>query len=255
MRGRRPYSRTVTTLPVGQWRETRAGACELKFLIDGALGPRIAEWARARLPADPHGAGRFGDEYDVTSLYFDTEAHDVLHARGSFGRSKYRVRRYGCSEVVFLERKLRKPGLLHKRRTLTPVRDLDRLIQPAPDAGWPGQWFHRRLLARRLKPSCELTYRRLARALAVNGSLVRLTLDDEIYVSPAAGLGFGDRRAVRVLSGQMVLELKFRREVPALFKALLEDFALSPRVCSKYRHGMAALGHRGREIPRRGMTL
>ena len=69
-------------------------------------------------------AGPHGDEYRITSLYFDTAAFDVLHARGSFGRSKYRVRRYGASEVVYLERKLRKPGLLHKRRTPTPLTDV-----------------------------------------------------------------------------------------------------------------------------------
>src|SRR5688500_6257223 len=101
-------------------RETRAAAAEIKFLIKPSLAPRILDWARTDLEADSHGTGPFGDEYDISSLYFDTSDHDVFRRRSSFGRAKYRVRRYGASDVVFLERKLRKPGLLIKRRTIAP---------------------------------------------------------------------------------------------------------------------------------------
>src|SRR5918995_3557948 len=93
-------------------RETRAAASEIKFLIDPALAPHILQWAREHLEADPHGTGPFGDEYDIATIYFDTPEHDVFQRRGSFGRAKYRVRRYNESTVVFLERKLRKPRLL-----------------------------------------------------------------------------------------------------------------------------------------------
>ncbi len=61
--------------------------------------------------------GPFGDEYRTTSVYYDTPAYDVFHRRGSFGRSKYRIRRYGDEQTVFLERKLRQPAVLAKRRT------------------------------------------------------------------------------------------------------------------------------------------
>ena len=80
---------------------------EIKFVVDAATGGRIREWARARLAPDPHGAGSFADEYRVSSLYFDTAARDVFHRRGSYGRSKYRIRRYHDEPSVFLERKLR----------------------------------------------------------------------------------------------------------------------------------------------------
>ena len=228
----------------GRARETRVGALEQKFLISSQLGARIADWARARLPADPHGAGPFGDEYRITSLYFDTDRHDVLHARGSFGRCKYRVRRYGVSEFVFLERKLRRPGLLHKRRSLAGIGDLGRLGEPEPGAGWPGDWFHRRLLVRRLAPRCELSYLRMARAIEINGVLVRLTLDCQIRVREIRHLRFGHGPDASVLDQRMVLELKCRGVLPALFKQLLEMFALAPTTGSKYRLGMAALGHR-----------
>lgn len=230
---------------VRHWRETRGAAVELKFVIDAGHGARIAEWARERLPADPHGGGPFGDEYRITSLYFDTPNHDVLHARGSFARSKYRVRRYDDSDQVFLERKLRRPGLLHKRRTLMDGGQLTQLAQGTWSPGWPGQWFHRRLLARRLEPACELTYRRMARMQPANGSLVRLTVDHDLQVRKAASVEFrpGAGPTHEVLSGHVVLELKFRGDMPAVFKHLVEEFGVTPTGGSKYRRGMAALGH------------
>ena len=101
-------------------RETRDFAREIKFLVDVSIADDVRDWARTHLGPDPHGAGPFGDEYVTTSLYFDTAQFDVFHRRGSFGRSKYRIRRYGECQVVFLERKLKTRGLLTKPRYLVP---------------------------------------------------------------------------------------------------------------------------------------
>src|SRR4029079_14035470 len=89
---------------------------EIKFLVTEATGLRIREWVCERLDADPHGTGPFGDEYRVSTLYLDPPARDVFHRRGSYGRSKFRVRRYGEETRVFLERKLRTGARLAKRR-------------------------------------------------------------------------------------------------------------------------------------------
>src|SRR5918993_1510203 len=95
----------------------RGFTSELKFVVDAVVGQAIREWARERLAADPHGAGAWSDQYRVSSVYFDTDRRDVFHRRGSFGRSKYRIRRYEDDPTVFLERKLRTGSLLAKRRT------------------------------------------------------------------------------------------------------------------------------------------
>lgn len=91
-------------------RETRPFAAEVKFVIPADLRQQVRSWARENLEPDPYGGGMFNDTYHTTSLYFDTAAGDVFHRRRSFGRSKYRVRRYGSANFVFLERKLRGPG-------------------------------------------------------------------------------------------------------------------------------------------------
>src|SRR4051812_19287964 len=98
-------------------RENRAFASEIKFIVPGRAIDGLRAWARGRLRPDPYGGGPFGDTYQTNSLYFDTGRFDVLHRRGSFGRSKYRVRRYGSASEVFLERKLKKSDLVTKRRS------------------------------------------------------------------------------------------------------------------------------------------
>jgi hypothetical protein len=224
-------------------RENREFAAEIKFLVHPALAPQIRSWARSRLGADPHADGDDGDTYRITSLYFDTDRLDVLNRQGSFGRCKYRIRQYGLAgDHAFLERKLKTKGLLAKRRSVVGMSDLGRLCTPDPQGGWSGFWFHRRILARRLGPVCQITYDRMARvAMGPNGP-IRLTLDNNLRAVPAVGLWFNDTPGRLILEDRLVLELKFRRRVPALFKQLVEEFALTPQPFSKYRTAMAALG-------------
>jgi hypothetical protein len=223
-------------------RETRPFASEIKFLIPAGLGEQVRAWARENLEPDPYGGGQFNDWYHTASLYFDTSSGDVFHRRGSFGRSKYRVRRYGEAECAFLERKLREPGVLVKRRTIVSLDSIARLSGTAADPGWPGEWFHRRLLLRQIRPVCELSYARVARFARTAEGPARLTLDEDIRVNPARHPRFSGEVGTLVVAGQMILELKYRYRVPAIFKRLAEEFALEPQRASKYRLGMTALG-------------
>jgi len=224
-------------------REARGSASELKFLLDPSLGEQVRDWARARLQPDPHGAGPSADEYLTSSLYFDTGEWDVFHRRGSFGKAKYRIRRYGGVDVVFLERKLRTSKMVVKRRTMMPIGVLDDLEKRTePDRTWPGGWFHRRLIARGLRPVCVLSYQRMARGTVVDGFQARLTLDDRVRVVPVARAHFNGQVGLPVLEDQLILELKFRGHLPAVFRGLIGEFKLAASPASKYRFGMTALG-------------
>lgn len=229
-------------------REVRPHAHELKFVIGPDLAPRIRRWARIHLDADIHGTGPFGDEYRTTSVYFDTDVCDVFHRRGSFGRSKYRIRRYGNEDTVFLERKMRQPAVLAKRRTSLSLSALTRLTEPAVGADWPGYWFHRRVTARRLRPVCQVAYTRMARGVVRNGEQIRLTLDSGLEALPASDARFSPDAgvpAIVALPGmpdRLILELKYRAAPPALFRQLVEEFALAPQPASKYRLGVLAIG-------------
>jgi hypothetical protein len=221
----------------------RAATSEIKFLVDPVVADRIRAWARTHFSPDPYGAGDDADEYETCTLYFDTAELDVFGRRGSYARAKYRVRRYGGGDAIFLERKLRKPGMLIKRRIACPLDGLELLDEAYTVQGWIGEWFHRRLLARRLRPVCQVSYRRMARNLDRVDGTARLTLDSGLRVRAIDAAQFSDGSALPFLESQAILELKFGAHLPAICRRLVEEFALSPHNASKYRLGMAWLGH------------
>jgi len=221
-------------------RETREFAYETKFLVSPSVADAITGWARERLSPDPNAGGNAHDEYRTTTLYFDTARFDVLQKRESYGRSKYRVRRYGDGREIFLERKLRNNRLLSKRRTSVDLSCVGRLAG-SPDPMWAGHWFHRRLIGRQLRPVCQLSYLRTARVAMTPDGLVRLTLDRDLRARRANGLTFHDDPGRRLLDHGVILELKYRVSLPAMFKHLVEQHTLRPLSISKYRLGATAL--------------
>ena len=223
-------------------RETRTRAREIKFLISATLAPRIQEWMRANLGPDEFGTGEFSDQYATSSLYFESETFDVFHRRGSYGRSKYRIRRYGMSDVMFLERKFRTDRLLAKRRTIVPVTEFEHLDSDTPNQEWAGYWFHRRLLLRRLRPLVQLSYERTARLGQSETGPVRMTIDFNLRVLPLPDRAFLPGTGFPLLEGHNIVEVKYRIALPALFKGLVAEFGLRPQPVSKYRSGLAALG-------------
>jgi hypothetical protein len=222
--------------------ETVAATSEIKFLVEPAVAQRIREWARACFTPDAHGSGAHGDEYDACTLYFDTAQLDVLGRRGSYGRAKYRVRRYDGANVIFLERKLRKPGVLIKRRIDCSIDALDFLKAAGLVHGWCGEWFHRRVLLRHLRPVCQISYHRMARNLDSRDGAARLTLDTALRVGAVDEVQFSHGSTTAFLESHVILELKYSGHLPAVCRRLVEEFALTPHVASKYRLGMAGLG-------------
>ena len=217
-------------------------SAEIKFLLDEATGLRVREWARERLEADEHGGGAHGDEYRVSTLYLDTAARDVFHRRGSYGRSKYRVRRYGEEARVFLERKLRTGSRLAKRRTDIPLDTLHLLPGRDLDNHDSTTWFRRRVSVRQLEPVCRVSYLRTARLANTPDGRVRMTLDYALSASTADAFAIDGPGPAPLLTGHMILELKFRGAMPAVFKELADAFALSPGRASKYRTAADVLG-------------
>jgi VTC domain len=224
--------------PMTHTRTILKNAAELKFIVDAQMGERIRTWARTFLEPDPYGTGPSSDEYWTTTLYYDTADLDVLYRRGSFGRAKYRIRRYDGSDLVFLERKLRRPGILAKRRTQVPIEALNRLDCLGRIEAWPGTWFQHRVSARALAPACQVIYHRMARVAATPAGPARLTLDESLHSIAVSGVRFSAEPGLSLLSGRLILELKFRPHLPVIFKRLIEAFGLSPHAVSKYRLGM-----------------
>ena len=221
-------------------RETRDGAREVKFLVTANRAADVLNWARSRLEPDPHAGGPDGDEYRTTTIYFDTGDLAVYGRRGSFGRSKYRIRRYGNSDTAFLERKLRTSRLLNKRRSAIACTALPAVTTDARD-GDDYRWFAARLRARRLAPIVQVSYRRHALVGMATYGPLRLTFDDHIRVQPNGTTSFAPDGGTPVLEGQVIIEMKFCIETPGVLKHLVEEFGLSPAALSKYRTSLGAL--------------
>jgi hypothetical protein len=224
-------------------RETRDFAREIKFVTTLAMRPRLLEWSRANLAPDGHGTGIHADEYSTCSLYFETPKFDVYSRKESYGKSKYRIRRYGQSDVVFLERKFRTDRLLAKRRTTVPVADMERLAQDTPDANWAGYWFHRRVKLRGLQPLIQLSYERVARIGASSTGPVRMTIDANLRVLPMPDRTFLAGVGMPILQDVCIIEVKYRVQLPVVFKDLAEKFGLEVQKISKFRAGLRSLDY------------
>ena len=136
-------------------RENRALASEIKFVVTAAEAVGIAGWARTRPAADPN-ADR--DEYRITSLYFDTDRFDVFHRNGSFGRGKYRIRRYDTSKKRLSGTKLKTHDMVSKRRTKVRIRELDSPLDCRRDRRGTAIGFTAVCALRKLAPVCQVTY-------------------------------------------------------------------------------------------------
>lgn len=221
-------------------RDTREAACELKCLLDAATAEAVMAWARTRLQPDPN--LRAGHEiYQVASVYLDTSERDVLRRNGSYGRSKYRVRRYDEAGTAFLERKTKTRQLVNKRRELVTLAQLPADVPRQPQ-GAAGAWFWRRAQVRRLRPVYVVQYQRFARVGQGAHGPLRLTLDADLLAWPVTAIGFAPQPASRALLASLrILELKYRRVLPAEFRELIAEFHLMTRELSKYQLAARAL--------------
>jgi hypothetical protein len=212
----------------------------MKFQVDRARAETVQRWAREHLAPDPYSRSDHGDGYRVHTLYFDTAAHDLFRRAPGHARHKFRIRRYGDEPVVYLERKTRVGDRVVKRRTKVGYDELGRLLDPRGDAAWHAHWYWRRLALRALRPSCRLSYDRAAFVTSGPNGTIRLTLDRAVACAPADKLVLEElSNGQPVLDRAVILELKFRVAMPAIFKRLLEDVGLAPRATSKYRLGLA----------------
>ena len=229
-------------MPLTEMRESRAFVQEMKFLVSPEQADGIREWARVNLSPDPHAGGAAGDEYRVTSLYLDTADLAVFERRGSYGRSKYRVRRYGESDRIFLERKLKTRNRVGKIRSIVGADEVAMLERLESPKKWAGHWFHQRVQIRELAPVCQISYSRMARMGTSESGPIRLTVDQDLRATPVDRYAFAPVDAGVVLSpDQRILELKYKAEIPGLFKELMQTFDLRPQPSSKYRLAVAAL--------------
>jgi hypothetical protein len=214
---------------------------ERKFWLEDCAAERFLERAGEVLSPDSFSAK--AGSYEVHTLYFDTASLDVYHRAQGWRNAKFRVRRYGTEEVVYLEYKTKQEGCTRKVRTQVPASEIGLLAGDAHTEEWAGSWFRRQLLSLGLRPVCHVTYKRLALEGAVEGRAVRLTLDRDLHAGIETALDIPKRPATPqpVMPGLSVVELKYADSMPESLDVLISAFALQRATMSKYRRAAHTL--------------
>lgn len=221
------------------------GAFELKFLVEPSRAAAIREWARRNLDPDPYANPELVDGYGISSVYLDTPQLDIYHRNHLFKLRKYRLRRYGCEPILWLEQKKKRSGRVLKRRfSVDDSRPVEHLLAHT-DQNWEGDWFRRRVSDLRLSPVTAVTYYRTARVGSSAAGPIRLTVDANIRIATADGWQVHSciSDAAQVLPDRQIVELKFREFLPTVFRQLIQEFELLPTTFSKYRESVEVCRH------------
>ena len=229
---------------------------EFKYVLDRALREQVEAELRHFVELDPYVASQPDHRYFVRSLYFDDQALSAFHAKmdGMLTRSKFRVRTYGRTvgdpAPWFLEIKGRHNNLVFKHRTPV-VGDFDRrvggeeLVRVLLERAAPGavrDQFEFEFYRRRIQPIVLVDYLRRPYVSRFDPEF-RLTFDSELSAAATDALfPASAARARPMLRGFTVMEVKFRRHVPAWFHRILQAFELRRQSISKICTGMQALG-------------
>ncbi|MFM7070880.1 MAG: polyphosphate polymerase domain-containing protein [Planctomycetota bacterium] len=253
-------------------------AFEWKFLVPPEIATAIRDRLRNDFQPDSHADPALGGAYLVRSTYLDTPDWHVLRAIGRHASGKFRVRAYGDSPIVFLERKTKSGRAVRKRRDqleadawlealaasrVAPpetafgtvpqgaaLHNGDSLAESFPVAQsttvrrpLATHWFLRQALRSDLRPVCQVRYRREAFYASTSAGRLRLTFDRGLVAARVAGWSFAVMGQERELSSDLeVCEFKFAGDLPLVFKRVIQDFRLSPGSHSKYRRAMRRLG-------------
>ena len=219
----------------GKW------AKEVKFSITQHQAETILNWAASRMELDVNSRSSDGS-YQISTLYLDTPNLNVYNKSKGYRVSKYRVRRYGASDLIFLEQKRKRGCQVTKKRVQANQELLCALASTEEIQYEPTKWFIDSVKQLNLGPASLISYTRTAFNTLVGGEALRLTLDHQIKARPC-----GDWKVEPVIQGlevspdHWVLEIKFPDLVPPFFQSLLMEQKLVQSGFSKYRTSREAI--------------
>lgn len=210
-------------------------AFEIKFLVSDETAAQVEQQLLRALAPDPHADPALGGMYAISSLACDSPDFAVFFRDPKTRNRKYRLRRYGASDAVYLERKRSKDGKVRKRRVEAARADLASIAEG--ESSLPSHaWFLRELQVLDAAPVCLLRYHRRALFGVGSEGPMRVTFDRNIRGTLAAGWSFdpqGDERTL--LQGLVVCEFKFQAAMPSQMKNVVAALGLEPTGVSKYR--------------------
>ncbi len=209
---------------------------EKKYL----LTPRA--YGRLRQKLAPETAEDAYGRYTIASVYFDTDAFDIIRSsvQESVFKEKLRLRWYGDTAPVdslFVELKRKYRGMVYKRRVPIDADGAARLLRADPLPHAQGQiykeveWF---IARNRPVPKLLLAYDREA-LHGRRDETLRITFDHNIRWREADGAVLSGCRGTPLLPEDRVLmEIKAAQTLPKWLADLLAAEKIYPSSFSKY---------------------
>lgn len=234
-------------------------AVELKFIVDLPTAEQIRSRAGEELLVDPF-ANSDTATYGVSSYYLDTLEFDIYHRTQLLNGTKYRFRNYDAGSEVFLERKVRRQGIVSKQRYPVNLQELrDRQALTLPVWAEIGEFC--------LAPSMSVHYTRSAYFKPNVLTPFRVTIDVDLTrhsyrtddpnlpswtvlsndIAESRGPRNKSESRIPMLVDRAVVEFKFMDSLPKQLISWLEDFKIAPIKFSKYRNAVNEF-HREAEI-------
>ena len=210
---------------------------ELKYIINSGCYHILRQRLKAAMKPDAHGDGGV---YRITSLYFDDVFRTAYNdkALGADVRKKYRIRYYGLSDdFIRLEVKEKKGDMVCKRSVPISYEQYQRLLKgergflQQPNTAAEEFYASDRLV--KLSPSVLVDYVREAYVCPAGN--VRITFDMQLKTSPQLD-PLGEKAIFYNVfdAGEIILEVKYDRFLPAHIQALLGGLPMTRESVSKF---------------------
>lgn len=218
---------------------------ELKYIINSGYHQVLRQRLKAAMKPDAHGDNGV---YRITSLYFDDVFRSAYNdkALGLDVRKKYRIRYYGLShDFIRLEVKEKKGDMVCKRSSPISYEQYqgilrgERGVLRQPDstgdtaASTAAEEFYASDRLVRLTPAVLVDYVREAYVCPAGN--VRITFDMQLQTSPQLD-PLGSKTVFHNVfdSGEIILEVKYDRFIPAHIQALLGGIPMTRESVSKF---------------------
>ena len=237
---------------------TTVSRIEFKFHLSQELFEKIEPVIASHLGVDQTAPRA---DYPIVSEYWDSPQRDIYweRVRGLSERRKFRIRIYGTCDgaippAAFLEIKHKSAGEGVKRRlawdvgTLGDIQKnlLERLSEGVDDLPYEERFTRHEIIqlvkSRKLMPSCQIRYNRMAYEGGSDGEELRITFDSGIRCrteNRTLAPDCQDFPLAVAPDGLHIMEIKAHRTLPYWVREMIGDNHLLPRGFSKYGTAMA----------------
>jgi hypothetical protein len=224
---------------------------ELKYRLNYFQYLKIRNAIRPYMDMDPYTAITPANRYVVRSLYFDTLDYRAYYQKmnGDSSRVKFRFRTYhrefAETKSIRVELKLRQGNLTSKKNVFVPLEEYQHFMRYRHWANVQDPItteFERQRLIQDLRPIILIEYDREGYQTKLKSSL-RITFDHHVRGAHAKYLFPKQVFYKALLPKNLILEIKFKENLPDWLENLVRAQGLKVIANSKYTQGLQIARH------------